>query len=239
MLGQDFKPGRLPDATPTSTIHSGGDPVAKADVIREFVHEALLAGRSRHEIYEALSAAGWTKNEIARGLSAFVDQPFNPPIPRPQIQLTARETFLYSLLFTALAFTAGHFVSLVHAILDIWLPDPSANNYVQIAAFRSVRWSIASLVVFAPLFVWMTFLTERRIAADASFRKSPVRKWTLYIALFFSALTLLGDAVYAIYNFLEGDLTLRFALKSLTVAGVAGAVFAFYLKDTGDRDDAG
>jgi Domain of unknown function (DUF5671) len=213
--------------------------MAKADVIREFVHEALLAGRSRHEIYEALSAAGWTKKEIARGLSAFVDQPFNPPIPRPQIQLTARETFLYSVLFTALAFTTGNFVSLIHAILDIWLPDASENSYSRIAAIQTIRWSIASLVVFAPLFVWMTFLTERRTAADASLRTSSVRKWTLYIVLFFSALTLLSDAVYAIYSFLDGELTLRFALKSLTVAGVAGAVFAFYLKDVGDRDDAG
>ncbi len=212
--------------------------MAKTDPIREFVRDALLAGRSRPEIAEALTAAGWSDREIRRGLDAFAEREYSPPIPRPQAQLTARETFLYCVLFTALAFTTGNFVSLVHAVLNIWLPDPSENSYSRIAATQNIRWSIASLVVFAPLFVWMTFLTERRTAADASLRKSPVRRWTLYVVLFFSALTLLSDAVYAIYSFLEGELTLRFALKSLTVACVAGAVFAFYLKDVGDRDDA-
>jgi Domain of unknown function (DUF5671) len=213
--------------------------MAKSDPVREFVSEALRAGRSRREISEALASAGWSEKEIGRGLAAFAERDFTPPIPRPQAHLTAREAFIYAVLFTALLLTAFNFIGLVHALLDIWLPDPSESGYEKLSAIGSVRWAIASLLVTAPLYVWMTLLTERGIASDPSLRKSPARKWTLYIALFIAALTLVGDAVYAIYSFLAGGLTLRFALKSLTVAGVAGAVLAFYLKDAGESDDAG
>ncbi len=81
-------------------------------------------------------------------------------------------------------------------------------------------------------------MTRRQIAEDAGRRRSLVRKWLTYVALFVAALVFFGDAVAVIYSFLQGEATLRFLLKALTVACVAGAVFLAYLRDAeADADE--
>ena len=62
-------------------------------------------------------------------------------------------------------------------------------------------------------------------------RLSPVRRWLTYMTLFLSSATLLGDTTTLIYNLLGGDLTIRFVLKVVVVAAIAGTAFAYYLLD--------
>ena len=205
--------------------------MAANDSLTSFVHEALAAGRSRDEIREALANAGWSGREIAGALDGFAATEFLPPVPRPRPHLTARDTFLYLLLFTSMAFVAIYLVILIHAILDLALPDPGDLSYRERWATERIRWSIAMLIVAAPVFAWMTIYTGRAPADDTGQRRSLVRKWLTYLALFVSALVFCGDAAYVIYSFLTGEITLRFILKALTVACVAGGIFAFYLRD--------
>jgi hypothetical protein len=162
--------------------------------VSQFVRDALLAGRTRQEIRDALSAAGWSEREVNEALAAFSDSEFMPPVPRPRLYVTAREVFIYALLFSALAFTATYLVSLINNFLNIKLPDPTDNSYSYRSAVRGLRWAIAILVISTPLFIWMTLYTDRQIRKDESLRRSLVRKWVTYIALFVSALVFFGDA---------------------------------------------
>ena len=116
-------------------------------------------------------------------------------------------------------------------VLDLTLPDPGAEAWSDRRATDRVRWSISILVIAAPVFVWMTLYTRRQLHEDAGRRRSLVRKWLTYLALFLSALAFLGDAAFVVYNFLAGEATLRFLLKALTVACVSAAIFIFYLRD--------
>lgn len=199
-----------------------------ADPLDLFVREGLSAGRSRQELDEALSNAGWTQRDIRKALSKYADTQFTPPIPRPTHTLTARHTFVYALLFVAMAFTASYFVVIVHQLIDLQLPDIVPDVH---ASPRRLRWAAAMLIVWTPVFLFMSYYVARSSASDDSIRKSPVRKWLTYLALFVSALILLGDGVYTVNQLLQGDLTLRFVLKAATVAVVAGAVFWYYLRD--------
>ena len=47
------------------------------------------------------------------------------------------------------------------------------------------------------------------------------------MTLMVASLVFLADAIYVIYALLNGDLTLRFAIKAALVAAVAGLVFAY------------
>jgi membrane protein YqaA with SNARE-associated domain len=49
-------------------------------------------------------------------------------------------------------------------------------------------------------------------------------------------MTLIGDVITLIYNFLGGELSARFVLKILTVAVIAGGVVAYYLADIRGED---
>lgn len=205
--------------------------MASSDEIARFVRDALGAGRSRAEIRSALDAAGWSEGDVDRALAGYADVDFVPPVPQPRPQLTARDTFLYAILFTALAFTAVNLVHLLHGIIDLVVSDPTDRNYIASRAHRHIRWAIATLAVATPVYIAMTIFTERREAEASRRGGSLVRKWVTYIALFLSALAFFADLTYVIYNFLAGEITTRFLLKALVVGAVAGTVFSFYLRN--------
>jgi flagellar biosynthesis protein FliQ len=59
--------------------------------------------------------------------------------------------------------------------------------------------------------------------------ESGVRRWLAYIALLIAAGAVIGDLVSFLTSFFEGELTLRFVLKVLTVMVIASGVFWYYL----------
>lgn len=207
------------------------------DPLVQFVRDALLAGKSRAEIHVALYTAGWSSKEADAALGAYSDVAFIPPVPRPRLRLTARDAFVYLLLFTALGISAWQLVWLILSILNLALPDPAEHAYVERQSADQIRWGIASLVVSVPAYVALTLYTDRAMAQDAGHRRSLVRNWLTYLALFVSALCFLGVGVYVIYSFLKGELTLRFILKATTVALVSSSIFIFYLRGLEDFRD--
>ncbi|WP_127111670.1 DUF5671 domain-containing protein [Shimia sediminis] len=208
------------------------------ETLNQFVRDALSAGHTRDEITNALGAAGWSPQETSSALKAFSTIEFSPPVPKPRPQLTARDAFFYIVYFTTLTFVSVYFVTLMHSILDLSIPMSDDHNWRERQATNSARWSIAVLLVATPVFLWMSRSTRQRIAQDPGQRRSLMRKWLTYLALFVAALFLFGDAVYVIYSFLEGEATFRFLLKALVVACVSSGVIAVYLRDAeADSDE--
>lgn len=205
--------------------------MASKDSVSQFVRDALLAGQSRENIRNALIQAGWSDRDVSDALAEFSEVEFTPPVPRPRPQPTARDVFVYAILFTALALTATYLVNLVLSILNLRMPDSADHQYLERRSIYMMRWSIAILIVSTPVYLWMSFYTRRRIVKGEGLHRSLVRKWLTYIALFVAALAFFGDATYVIYEFLKGEVTLRFLLKAATVALVSLAIFSFYLRD--------
>lgn len=195
---------------------------------REFVRQALAKGESRDTIEKALLDAGWPPAQVKRALGSYADTGFAIPVPRPHTQLSARQAFVYLLLFTVLLIVAVQLGSLLFQLIDIAFRDPLENDYVSAGRQSTIRWAIASLVVAFPLFVFLSRSVGREIARNPAMRLSGVRRWLTYIALFIAATILMGDLINLIFNVLEGDLTTRFVLKSLTVAMIAGGIFGYY-----------
>lgn len=198
--------------------------------LSRFVREALAQGRTRGEVAAALTGAGWTPVEVEGALAAWGEVPGLPPVPRPRSSVSAREGFRYGLLFVALAVVAGHLVALAFDIIEAFVPDLADTDPVSFdAGWRrsSMRWSIAALVVFTPLLLWLSARIEREAARNPGQRRSGVRQWLAYVALLAVAVCLLGDLLVTVYALLSGDLTARFVLKALTVAVIASASFAF------------
>ena len=79
-----------------------------------------------------------------------------------------------------------------------------------------MRWSISSLIVAFPVFLYLSWTTEREMR-DPMKRTSQVRRWLTYLTLFASACALIGDVTTLVYNALGGELTIRFVLKVVTV----------------------
>lgn len=211
--------------------------MTNANTLNIFVRDSLGAGRSRAEISEALAEAGWSQTEVSKALSAYLEKDFDPPVPRPQMQLTARDAFSYALLFAALGVTAWCTVYLIHNLIDSFITDQLDSQYHGKHLERSIRLNVSMIIVSLPIFIWISRLTNKKILDDLGHKRSLVRKWLTYLALFISALFFLGSAVFTIYNFLSGELGIRFALKVFVVALVSGGIFIYYYSNVEERNE--
>lgn len=204
--------------------------MAVSDELTSFVRDALARGLSRRQIEEALKQAGWRSEQVNAALAAFAAVDFPIAVPRPRPSLSAREAFMYLLLFTTLYIVAFNLGSLIFRFIDRAFPDPASSppeTYIR----ESIRWSVSSLIVALPVFLYMSRLASRATRLEPSRGTSPVRRWLTYLTLFVAACVLIGDFVSLVYNLLGGELTRRFTLKALTVVVIAGTVFWYYLTD--------
>jgi hypothetical protein len=126
-----------------------------------------------------------------------------------------------------LYFSAYHFANLIFQFIHLALPDPVADQYRRVDF--QLRWSTSAVLVTFPIFLLVASRIARDIKSDPVQRTSAIRKWLTYMTLALAACIVAGDLVYLINSLLSGELTLRFILKSATVAAVAGAVFGYYL----------
>ncbi len=199
--------------------------------LEHFVRDALARGHDRQQVTAALLAAGWSQEQVRGVLEGWAQVNFPLPVPRPRASLSAREAFLYLLMFSTLYFFAWNLGSLLFKLIEQALPDPADNQWQVIRLGASIRWSIAALVIAFPVFAFVTRHISRDIIQHPIKRLSPVRRWLTYLTLFIAATILIGDLTTLVYNVLGGELSLRFGLKALVVAAIAGTVFGYYLWD--------
>ena len=208
--------------------------------LQQFVREALARGQSRDAIRTRLTAAGWQPDEIAAALDAWDDTDFPVPVPRRRPYVSAREAFLYLVLFVTLYVTAYNVGALAFQFIERWLPDPA----LALGRFGGDRFSVyaargaaAALLIAYPVFLALSAFMGRALRRDPAKRASQVRKWLTYATLFVAALVILGDLTVLVTRLLGGELPPRFLAKTAVVAVIAGYVFGHYLVDLRRDED--
>jgi hypothetical protein len=204
--------------------------VAGSNELTEFVRDALARGKSRAEVEEVLLRAGWSRDLVQTALAGYADVDFPIPVPKPKSYLSAREAFMYLLLFTTLYISAYNMGVLVFHFINQAFPDAAVPIYEGYAR-REARWALSSLIVSFPVFVYLSVIIERSVRLDPGKRRSNVRRWLMYLTIFAAASVLIGDFITLVYNALGGELTIRFVLKVVTIATIAGTIFSYYLSD--------
>ncbi len=206
-----------------------------------FIREALNRGEKRPRISAALIAAGWTQKEVDAALDDYADNDLGLAVPKPRTYVSAREAFLYLVLFILLGVVAWNLGSLLFALIDTAIPDELEEQYDYFWGSRDmqIRSAIAGLVVGGPLFAWLALHIRKQRRTNPAMQRSRVRKWLTYVALIIASCTLIGDAISLVYSFLAGELSTRLFLKLLVVAVLAGGVFFYFLRDAeqGDSND--
>jgi len=140
---------------------------------------------------------------------------------------TARDVFFYLLMIVTLYISVVSLITLLFQFVNLWIPDPL--DYYS-SGLSSLRAATAALFVAWPIFIYVSWVTEKDIILAPEKLRLGVRRWLLYLTLFISAITIIVDLIVLINEFLGGDFTLRFFLKTVSVLVVAIAVFGYYLR---------
>jgi len=144
-------------------------------------------------------------------------------------RVTPKDFFLWAGAMIALYWSVFAFVSLLFSYIDYTFPD-SLNSYVDPYS-SAMRFSIASLVVLFPLFVFLMRLIHNDIAQVPAKKDLWVRRWLIVLTIFVAGFSLAADLITVINYFLGGDLTTRFILKVAAVLLIAAGVLMHFLAE--------
>ncbi len=146
-------------------------------------------------------------------------------------KVTPKDFFLHLFAILMLYASAANVLVLAFQYVNALIPDPLGfdGDFYLPGIYDRIRGALAAVIITFPAYFsasWALQKIYRREPAKAGLR---VRKWLTYFTLFAAAIVIIADLVTVLNRFLEGDLTLKFALKVSSVFLVAAAIFAYYL----------
>lgn len=144
-----------------------------------------------------------------------------------------KDFFLHLLAMVALYGSAVSFGAVLFQLINLGIPDPieQAQYFSREHAREIIRRSVSFLVVLFPVYFGAAWHLQKIYARQPEKRTLWVRRWLTYLTLFIAALIIMFDFVTLVNRFLDGELTLRFFLKVLSIFFVAGAIFGYYFWD--------
>lgn len=151
--------------------------------------------------------------------------------PTKRAKVTPKDFFLHLLAMVTLYASAISFTVIAFQIINIWIPDAVDQYFREDGAREAIRGALAFLIVVFPVYLFTTWNLSKSYQKDIAKHKIWVRKWLVYFTLFVAALIIIGSTIALVYTLLNGEITLRFILKLLSVLFVTGSIFGYYLWD--------
>ncbi|HAT03446.1 MAG TPA: hypothetical protein DCS29_01555 [Candidatus Magasanikbacteria bacterium] len=145
------------------------------------------------------------------------------------LRSTPKDVFLHLFNIVTFYLSIIGFITLFIQYINALFPDKLNYYFTNIA--NGVRWSTSVLLIAVIAYLVTSWMLEKDLYKTPEKRNLKLRKWLVYFTLFISAITIIIDLMTFVYNFLSGELTVRFVLKVLVVLLVAAAVFGYYLWD--------
>ncbi|PKL72582.1 hypothetical protein CVV26_01040 [Candidatus Kuenenbacteria bacterium HGW-Kuenenbacteria-1] len=134
------------------------------------------------------------------------------------------------LSLVALGFTATSIGIIIFQIINKNIVDitESFNSEYDIDALKL---AISAIIVCVPIFFIMTWQINKNLFLGLLDKNSGIRKWLTYFILFASSVVIIGYLISLIFNFLNGELSIKFILKTITAIIISGIVFSYYFYD--------
>lgn len=142
----------------------------------------------------------------------------------------AKYTFLYLMSLLALVFSVIGVGNIIFQLINKHIVDV-IHAYRAMYSPEALKFALSSLLVAAPVYYFSAVNIYRSIVSGKLEKDSGIRKWLTYLIIFVCGVVSVGWLIAIVYSVLDGDLTLKFSLKTLTVVGLAGLVGFYYYRD--------
>jgi membrane protease YdiL (CAAX protease family) len=202
--------------------------------IKTYITEHIRSGKTKRDIHEQLSAVGWSDDEIdAAYASALIES--GVPVPEEGSRgayakkSSAVEIVINFFSFILLGIVVFALGSLYFGIIEYFFPDALNMSEWRLRHMReTVHYSMAALIVGFPLLVVALKLWFKKFREGEGKVESKLSKWLTYLVLLVASVTIVGDLIAILNEFLQGEISVRFFLKAFTILAIAGSVFGFY-----------
>lgn len=144
--------------------------------------------------------------------------------------LTPKELAIELGMFLALTVTVFTFVIITFAIIDKLYPDVLVSSYSYSAQTlaESSRSAIAAILIIFPVYLALAWTRARHFVKHSERKEVSAFKWQHYVAIFLSAIFIIGTLIVVLYNYLNGEVTEASALKALVVVVLSLILGAYY-----------
>ncbi len=201
--------------------------------VDSYVSGKLREGVDPETIKRHLLMVGWSESQAKELLTTAL---VASGVPSPSGAASgsgklasAVEVVVNLFAFILLGITATAFGILYYQIVNYFFPDPLTVFYGSYEASRSaMHYAMAALLIGFPIYFLVVSYSLKRFLVDMEKAESQLSKWLTYIVLLIAATTIVGDLITSIYFLLQGEITVRFFLKALTILVLSGGVFGFY-----------
>jgi len=147
---------------------------------------------------------------------------------------TPKDFFLHLLNITTFYIAVINFITLFIQYINVLFPD--LLNFYYTGMTNSVRLSMSILLIAVPVYILTSWMIGKDLKENPEKRELGLRKWLIYLTLFVAAITIIVDLITLVNNFLSGELTIQFFLKTAVVLIVAVSVFGYYIWDLRRKD---
>lgn len=150
-----------------------------------------------------------------------------------RLKTSPKDFFLHVLAIITLYASAVSFGTLIFQLINIWIPDPLKQDmYYPVDQFyRSLRYSISVVIIMFPAYIATMWYLQKQFQQAPEKRNARIRKWLIYFTLFAATVIILISLISLINHLLNGELTIHFFLKLVTIMVISWAIFLYYLTD--------
>jgi hypothetical protein len=142
---------------------------------------------------------------------------------------TPRTVFMHLLVTIMLYVGVVSFITILFQYINVLFPDKL--TFYRRGIYDAIRTASSALIVVFPVYMLVSFFQQKEFVKNPQSREVGIRKWLVYLTLFIAAITIIIDLIQLVNSFYGGELTIQFALKTLSVLAVAIAVFSYYFWD--------
>jgi hypothetical protein len=143
-------------------------------------------------------------------------------------QSSPKFAFYYCLALVTLVIGSISLGTIIFELINKFVPL-IANNYY--GENSGLKFAISGVIISFPIFYFIKSRIYSGIKKGEFGINSSVRRWLTYFIIFVSTVVMVGSLIGLLNNFLDGETTLNFVLKTLTVLGISALIFSFYFYD--------
>jgi len=145
-------------------------------------------------------------------------------------KVTPRFFFISLGVIVTLITSVASFLVLLFESLNKKFPDV-LNSFYQYGYnsynFETIRASLATLIIFFPIYIFISYLWVKESSTDIGYKNLIIRKWMIYFIIFLASLLIVIDLVTLVKYFVSGEITTRFIYKVFG-ALIVGFLVNFY-----------